>query len=106
MLPEAFKPSYKALIDNLIPILNANLDHEELTSQILVFLHSNLLVLGAEMMGTICQVVSGCAVQLPYPRTLDIIRILSLAVDNFKLDSLPVLQAALGPILQKAIMTP
>lgn len=60
-LPEAFKPSYKALIDNLIPILNDNLGQEELTSQILVFIHSNVVVLGVEMMQTVCQVVSTCS---------------------------------------------
>ena len=60
-LPDAFKPSYKALIESLIPILNANLHYEELTSQILVFIHSNMLVLGVEMLETVCQIVGHCA---------------------------------------------
>jgi len=43
---------------------------------------------------------------LPYTRSLDLIRILMLAVESFKLDSIPVLQLALEPILNKAIQTP
>lgn len=80
-LPEAFKPAYKTLIESLVPILQANLAHEELTSQILVFFHSNMMVLGLEMLQTVCAVVGNCANLLPYTRQLDIIRILMLAVE-------------------------
>ena len=31
-LPEAFKPLYQELIQNLIPILRANLQHEDFTN--------------------------------------------------------------------------
>ena len=60
-LPEAFKPSYMTLIGSLVPILCANLQYEELTSQILVFFHTNMLVLGLDMLQTICTVVGNCA---------------------------------------------
>ena len=60
-LPEAFKPSYKSLIEKLIPIIGANLQHEELTSQILTFFHSNMVVLGPESISLVGQVVANCA---------------------------------------------
>ena len=59
-LPEAFKPSYKSLIEKLIPIVGSNLQHEELTSQILVFFHSNMVVLGLESLSLVGQVVANC----------------------------------------------
>jgi hypothetical protein len=65
-----------------------------------------MLVLGVEMLQIVCQIVGHCASKLPYIRTLDLIRILMLAVETYKLDSIPVLQIALGPILEKAIQTP
>ena len=74
-----------------MPVLSANLQYEELTSQILVFFHSNMIVLGLEMLQTVCTVVGNCATQLPYTRCLDLIRILMLAVENYRLESMPVL---------------
>ena len=58
------------------------------------------------MLQIVCTVVETCAIQLPYMRCLDLIRILMLSVENYKLESIPVLQLALGPILEKAIQTP
>ena len=52
----------------MLPILSANLEHEELTSQILVFLHSNMCVLGLDMLQVISTVVGNCAKLLPYTR--------------------------------------
>ena len=49
-LPEAFKPSYKTLIESLVPVVTSNLQYEELTSQILVFFQSNMIILGLEML--------------------------------------------------------
>ena len=43
---------------------------------------------------------------MPYNRSLDLIRILMLSVESFKLDSVPILQLALEPIMNKAINTP
>ena len=105
-LPAAFVPAYKQLIDGLVPILQANLAYSELTSQILVFFHSNMMVLGLDMLQTVCTVVGNCASVLPYTRQVDVIRILMLAVEQFRLESIPVLQIALAPLLEKAIQTP
>ena len=60
-MPDAFKPSYKSLIQNLVPIVSANLHHEELTRQILTFFHSNLVVLGLEILPLVTNVVLNCA---------------------------------------------
>lgn len=50
-----------------------------------------MLVLGAEMVQIVCQIVGHSATKLPYNRTLDLIRILMLAVETYKHDSIPVL---------------
>jgi len=62
-----------------------------------------MIVLGLEMLQIVCNVVGTCAVQLPYTRCLDLIRILMLAIETYKLEGVPVLQLALGPLLEKAI---
>ena len=52
-LPEAFKPVYLELIQNLLPILKTNLHLEDFTSQILSFYHTLMLVVGFDPSGVI-----------------------------------------------------
>jgi len=68
-----------------VPILLANLQHEELTSQILVFFHANTIVLGLDMLEILCSFIGTCASQLPFQRSLDLLRILMLAIEQYKL---------------------
>ena len=45
-LPEVFKPTMQGIIQSLVPVLHANIQHEEFTNQILVFFQVNLDVTG------------------------------------------------------------
>ena len=56
-LPDAFRPIYQELIQNLIPILKANLHLEDFTSQILVFYRTLLLVMGFDP----SEIINHCA---------------------------------------------
>lgn len=94
------------MIKDLASIVSANLQYEELTDQILLFVHSILNVIGIEAVGLVSQVVNTCASQLPYERCSSILKILILAVEKYHIDSIQLLSIALGSIFTKAIQTP
>ena len=54
----------------------------------------------------ICDVFGYCTLNLPYSRCQDLIRIMLLAVENLKFESIAILEAGFGSIIEKAIQTP
>ena len=82
------------MINSMVPILRNNLGHEELTSQLLNFIENNIHVLGKRAIPLILEVVNFCSAQLPYSRLLDVINIVSVSVENYKLDSIQILEAS------------
>lgn len=98
-LPAAFRPTYITLLQSVVPILEANLAHEELTKQILFFIQSNITMMGLDLKPLVGQVAQLCAAQLPYERLQDLIKIVQISVESFKADSVDILACALTPIL-------
>lgn len=84
---------------SLVPILFANLSNEMLTKQIFNFFLNSINVLSVQAVPIITQVISESVAKLPYPRMLDLIRILAFSVDTFKESSVPILRQTFPPIL-------
>ena len=92
--------TYKQVLLNLVPILFANLANELLTKQIFNLFLNSINVLSVQAVPIITQVISESVSKLPYPRLLDLIRILAFSVDTFKENSIPILQQTFPKILQ------
>ena len=90
----------------MIPILRNNLAHEDLTNQLLNFIENNIHVLGKKAIPLVVDVVNFCSTQLPYSRLLDVINIVNISVENYKLDSIQILEASYPSLLQKALEVP
>lgn len=100
MMPVDQVQTYKQVLLNLVPILFANLANELLTKQIFNLFLNSINVLSVQAVPIITQVISESVSKLPYPRLLDLIRILAFSVDTFKENSIPILQQTFPNILQ------
>ena len=105
-IPDGFKDSYKQLVQHLIQILHANLDHEDLTNQLLNFFHNSVRVLGIESIPLIVDVSTLCVTNLEYNRLFDVFQIINHCIDEFKTTSLKILEPCYGILLTKACQTP
>lgn len=100
MMPADQVQTYKQVLLNLVPILFANLANELLTKQIFNLFLNSINVLSVQAVPIITQVISESVSKLPYPRLLDLIRILAFSVDTFKENAIPILQQTFPNILQ------
>ena len=69
---DGFKGTYKQLVQHLTQIMQANLDHEDLTNQLLNFFHNSVKVLGVDALPLVVDVATLCATKLEFVRLYDV----------------------------------
>ena len=78
---DSFMENYKQLLSHLGMICQQNLDHQELTDQLLNFVKNSITVLGAESLQIVLKVSIVCCQTLPYARLEDILNMISVSVE-------------------------